>query len=593
MYNAANIERLGDASVPRNSEGRQMPMSDETKTPFGDYIAERERVRQNWYASYKALTRNAISPAQGFDEPVVLFDDARLRAAEWYDEMWEAVHEGLHPLALGDELKAMDLQSELAEYLTAVLYLRWSVIADIELEPSLLQRIEWVLEHSSFEDPSQRPKKRSRCFHNEGDNMFEPGDVLSFVMGRALSRSVENIPDESNGINGSDTFVRHSSERKGAGANVPMFLASGWNIAHKAVADSLALYFDMMCASGMEATIFPDIWENIEKGKDAVDPEIVSEDIELDELECLFDNEGLSPKTTAMMIFDLEDRSLMSAWTLCTVLDVMDAIPSGVNDIVVVLRTYDARSRTFCAEYAQKHGVSILVDFSTPIRGVSERLPGALDDSVSWNPYALSNDRLFGITYTGLVPPKSEELIHDAAAGSQAGALMAMIERAYEPEDAMVYVSYALPDELRDPEKKARAQEAVEALSFGSISLRGIAEELFSAADYNFILRHLSSDDRIGVGRLAQDIRSMRELYTERGIIPLDRQRAHQGAPIEDGEEDAYMPWTMEEAIYDLAERAHEAGISEYFKAHKKGIPLDSILCGELGRENDGQGAWA
>lgn len=531
------------------------------------------------YAEYAKLTRNAIMPGQTAMEPVVVFDDPDIPTSDWFNYVWQLVHDGEHPLAFGDWDRFVAERKKMGEYLTALMYLRWSVSDCIDIEPDLMGKIKETLQASSFEDASAHPPSSFDFDYAAEEGFFEGGSKdLADDMASWLSDAMVDIAYRDAYADGSGAdFI--SAVRDADGKIHASFTLGGWDYALGRVTSNCMVWFGNLAYLGMSMCVIKDITEKSESAWDFDDDEMPAMDIDLSRADSVFGDDveggmGIDPVRTGIIIANAEDNTQWEQWILTLLAMDTGVMPEGIDNVIMFMRSANPRSHEFCRDFAQRHGLVILADHSLCEENALE---GAFDEMIEYDPRAAKS--IIGMyTFKGTVPTDVIEQIHKQIAANEAEAFMTLFEMSYE----LVQDDRREFDESFD---RDTLNAFIEEMSFGSISLDGIGEEMFHDSIHALIYRELSSDKAVSLGKLARDIRTMSDMYSRHGLLGPqsvkftseheDDAEYSRGWKGVEGER-----WTRAEAIEHAQGRAKAAGIDQYFEAHKKGFALDDLTCG-------------
>lgn len=583
--------------LPCDKDDKAKEVQNSVMTNFEEYERESYEFKKAAYDKYRKLTCNAIEPGEGLaSSPVILYGDPNLTCAEWYDHAWEQAHAGLHSLErlpIDPEIEILEKES-LAEYLTAILYLRWAIVADIEIEPELMDIIESTLSKTKYENPECKPTEPVPFPHNDEDLVFEEDDLMGAYLAKELDAAASLLSSGSFFVHQGDICYNAGEY---PGTHRPVFKASGWDTTVRAMKSEIGLPFSCIASSGIEMFAITDVQRTLRRPIPSDDfDDVKTVGIKISEADSIFDDDStlhLAPSRTAMILIDDEESALRLAWQTVTLLDLAEQLPHDIDNVIVPCVSTNPRCIDFCLDYAKRHGIEILVSFVF----VNSGADAAVDTKSSVLTDAKSSQNSFDDTprYVDEVPSAIIEKVHQVKAIHAARRFNRQVWMHYEAEPDEHDLSFEdwkplSEDEerARDAEHVRRLDEILSCLSFGTINLEGIDPAYAADTLSNKLLSDLALREDVGEGELAKDIDAMEQMYLRYDALSPDldsieftEEETAIFRPYKIGWKGKYGErWQREEAIEHARSCAEEIGLDEFFAAYKRGIPMEDLLCG-------------
>lgn len=289
--------------------------------------------------------------------PVPVWRTTEMTCAELYNSLWER-------FCWADEFYNADCNEireslrPLAEYLSAILYERWSRSADIDKEPELQERIDSVLLDSDLSNAPFASYRPWFSDHNEDDFVFNPDDNLSEWLGEQLSDvalSMSGMGGRAGGHDIDEDFIWMVNERE-PGAK-PCFKAHGWEEVVESMLGEMSLIWASV-ASGISIVLIERESVGNHSWKDDFEyMELTS----TEEIRKLAHDDIVTRENTRVLVVDSDELAQKTGYDLVEFLEVMKLVPDGVERFLVF--GCEWRSKTNLrkiAETVEKVGIPVL-----------------------------------------------------------------------------------------------------------------------------------------------------------------------------------------------------------------------------------------
>lgn len=486
--------------------------------------------------------------------PVAAYGDASLTCATWYNCLWEAAHVSGDFNPPSNEVIDSVLD-DLSQFLTVVLYLRWSKIADVDLEPSLEKRIAHAL---SEHDVTQQklPVQNFPRDHNSDDMVFEDSDLLSEWLGDALHRAATNLSRESD-----DDFLYMYSARYPK--SKPMFKASGWDLAVSAVRNHLGIASYCARKSCVRYYIVEGVGTS--DGFSTYKDDFPYFEVTSARLDEMITNGDVSPLDTQAVLVsnDADDEGVWDVFNALLLLSALHRLPENVNQVLALSRPSSDYAKQHCIDFCVQRGLPLLFDFSA--YDPDDRVPSLLGDEIA----EANSGRVCGMLmgefdYTGPIDPPVRKRISELGAVRCAELLLNDINVGCS------YLASLAGVDVRDTNSyRTQLTSIVKELSFDRLDISDIAIDRFDDRHTNTLLCPSQASSQ-----LEKDLWCMRELYSERGL--LSRTEQPDDGPPQDN--------SLADVLRLIKTNAEEQGLDVLISALDHNIPLSDAVCGMIGR---------
>lgn len=487
--------------------------------------------------------------------PVAAYGDASLTCATWYNCLWEAAHVSGDFNPPSNEVIDSVLD-DLSQFLTVVLYLRWSKIADVDLEPSLEKRIAHAL---SEHDVTQQklPVQNFPRDHNSDDMVFEDNDLLSEWLGDALHRAVTSLSRESD----DDFLYMHSARYP---KSKPMFKASGWDLAVSAVRNHLGIASYCTRKSCVRYYIVEGVGTS--DGFSTYKDDFPYFEVTPARLDEMITNGDVTPLDTQAVLVsnDADDEGVWDVFNALLLLSALHRLPENANQVLALSRPGSDYAKQHCIDFCAQRGFPLLFDFSA--YDPDDRVPSLLGDEIAEaNSGRVCGTLMGDFDYTGPIVPSARKRISELGAVHCASFLFNDINAGY----AYLGRRFRYGDEEDPDSYRAQLAAVVKELSFDRIDISDIEIDRFDDRHTNTMLcpSHPSS-------QLEKDLWCMRELYLERGLL------SQTGQP-----DDGLPPSaSFSDVLRHIKTNAEAQGLDVLISALDHNIPLSDAVCGMIGR---------
>lgn len=522
--------------------------------------------------------------------PVHIFgQDNILTCGEFYNWMWEECCHDRVTFHM-DNAAIERIIEPIAEYLTALLFVRWAVSADIDIEDGLQEKIRSVFEKSARIIDQPLPELPIMCDHNEDDFIFSPEDRLSNWLGECLSDAAGNlsgfgggsmhVPDEE--------FIYTLGERPGY--TKPCFRNEAFEHAFVAVHGQMSIIYGSLRCVGVDMTeimrkgIFSKDAQHYPPYHDIDDCEIGSDSYK--EIKGLVEDGIITPDNASILIVGDEADDLSVQCGLVQFMDLFDLIDDDIDRFIVVQSSRGELVQNRMRKLVEALKIPVLLDIRTD-EDEEKRIPGAVNHLVS---SARCKPWMIQWKYEGEMP---DALVREADAYMSCGVVSSMIQDLVTMEDEHMHSGLSgCYSELNEIVER-RMIELMGLILHGEYDIEHVEElvEIHDAGEFtdnrsvmlvsycqaNF--NETNSSQRLSTP-LYDRMSFMQNLYDREDIIVKPQMDAW-ARTVYDASADrceASDEKILDEMLSHMIERRNASGIESSIDAYDKGIPASDIL---------------
>lgn len=511
-------------------------------------------------------------------DPVPVYRDSEMTCAYLYNSLWEACLVDEESMKIDTEM-ADELISPLLDYLTAMLFLRWALSADVDMEMSLEDKVCTVLtDHEMSNIPFDIWNGEFSSDHNRDSFVFNDDDKLSVWLGECLAQSASQLSGFGAYGNYSDidNELIWSLGKSPIDPKRPCFKESGWDVAR----DAIFSQFSIIRYSLEDAKLEFALIEADKNMGHSYEKEMEWTNLDACEVK-EFARKAHGIRSCGIVIVPKGDHAGKLGYSFAEMLTWLDVMPEGMQRILAIGCGNDSFSRSKLEQFVDGLGLPVLFDgvfddqgpFDTELGGQVEYGVGTIWQSMEWG-------------YVGKLPESTVKKMDSVLSEIAVGWLVDIVcrptasERASAQnggEDAPVW-SYASKSKL----EYEYGEYVSSALTFGHVAVQVNSTMNFDeAAFYSKYRNFLESRERLDNAHTPEYdmmVAAKELLEREEELVPTEQpMRAFTYIP-EDDRLDDDMRRKFEQRVKNVVAIAEAAGIPSALDAFAAGVPLDDIL---------------
>lgn len=492
--------------------------------------------------------------------PVPVFGREDLLETDFYNWLWEYSLEDEYSWTI-DSAKYYLFLEELSHFLAAVLYKRWSVSADVDIEPELDELIDAAFTKYPFHVLEAPFPVYSCVNHALDDNYFDVDDhyKLADTLGKVLDRTAASLCGwNSCGIEKEILYMAGEREDDPR----PCFKASGWQYTINKIETMLAY-------SAFETT---GIYAAMIDMKDICNVYDCDESMSLIEMETMLAINADKQSKCVIVIMPEWQEMGADVIRFTTFLDALKLVPEDIDTVIAMTVSSGPLTDLSLKRFIENTGVPVLAD----VRSEEVRLPDLLGNTVcSENDNFTSN----GWIYTGDITEDVLSEIDDVSSAMVLDSIASMSGVMQAARYDMKYMLDYLLDEENKDDKNMREREEIckrvlYALSEGAIDWRDDQVDMsyaFTAKGhilngiYNDMSERGKQGDSFPKTKLLEDFK---QLAIAEGLLQ-DRFQTllfnESACPFDEWLDKTY-------------EKAKNAGVASSIGAYLAGVPMSDII---------------
>lgn len=497
--------------------------------------------------------------------PVPVFGREDLLETDFYNWLWEYSLEDEYSWTI-NSAKYYSFLEALSHFLAAVLYKRWSVSADVDIEPELDELIDTAFSKYPFHVFDAPFPVYSCVSHALDDNYFDVDDhyKLADTLGKVLDRTAASLSGwNSRGIEKELLYMAGEREDNPR----PCFKVSGWQYTVNEI--EMMLTYSTFETTGIYAAMIDmkDIRNVYEC--DEADWQSMS----LIEMEMMLAIDANKQKKSVIAIMPEWQEVGCEGYRFTMFLDALKLVPEGIDTVIAMSASSSPLTDLSLKRFIENTGVPVLVDG----RSGEVRLPDLLDNTVCWK-----NDNQFTSNewvYTGDLAEDTLCEIDDVSSAMVLDSIVSMSGVMQASKYDMKYMLDYLLDEENKDDKKMHEREEIDkrilyALSEGAIDWRdeqvGISCA-FTTRGYilNGIYNEMSERGKQGDSfpktKLLEDFK---QLAIAEGLL----QNGFQTLLFDE------CACPFDEWLDKTYEKAKNAGVASSIGAYMAGVPMSDII---------------